>query len=144
MKNLSKKSAETLSRIESEFSNQRRLGLGQGRRYPQNLRNLALSALDHGQKLDRVAVAAGVTSQSLINWRKLRYSGKTGTAPIHDPSKIRVSADPCVRELKLEENANALVSESAVIWVGNRVRLEIPVSALNAGFLRQLIEAGRE
>jgi hypothetical protein len=144
MKNLGKKNEEILSRIDREFSNQRRLSLGRGRRYPQKLRKLALSAVDHGQKIDHVAVAAGITSQSLINWRNLRFSDKTGTAPTLDPSKMRKSSDPCVRELILEENANASVSAFAVICEGNQVRLEIPISALNVGFLRQLIAAGRE
>src|SRR5258708_5655970 len=57
-----------LKRVELAFARHRRLNRGRAS-YSKPLRVLAVSAIESGITLGKVVQAAGVSQQSLINWR---------------------------------------------------------------------------
>ncbi len=73
---------KALNEIKRAFSHERQAGLNRGRGYSQKARELALSSVRAGQAPVRVAEAAGISSQSLINWRHERRKRTQGPLPV--------------------------------------------------------------
>ena len=62
--------SKVLREIRRRFSRRRSEGRGAGHAVPNELRELALSALRGGHTAGQIAQAAGISGQSVVNWRR--------------------------------------------------------------------------
>lgn len=127
-----------LSKVRLEFSNFRRSRHqgGKGNGYPKALQRLAVAALEQGGTPSEVSDAAGVTSESLRNWRRsIRGASCVGQAR---PVELQLLES---RELlsppippSPEKSISAPSSEAgamARIELRSGVGMVLPVSALS-------------
>ena len=108
-----------LAEVRLRFSKK---GRSAGRAYRADQRKLALRALDAGRSVGAVAAAAGVSRQSVLNWKKC-IAGQAA------PVELQVVAEP---PTAISENimARVLLRSGAV--------LEIPLARLDARLLALL------
>jgi hypothetical protein len=124
-----------LKEIGREFSKfRRRHRGGKGSGYPKALRELALSGLAQGSSPSEVSEAAGVTGESLRNWRR-----SDRRVPLPGPVrpvelKVVESRGPVPTEIPASrEESIALTPPEPIARISLRsgVQMALPVSALS-------------
>jgi len=124
--------SKALREIQREFSRRRRVKPGlRLTPVPSTLRRLALSALKRGHAPSEVAVAAGISRQSLANWE--RQAGKA--ARLERPVRLKL-----VEERVSAAAAPKMPESGAMARVALRsgVTVELPVSSLEPKWLLAL------
>jgi hypothetical protein len=132
-----------LKQIRLGFSRLRRDQPGKWSGYPEALKVLTLSAIEQGYSFSEVAYAAGVSEESIRNWRK------SDATPPPIPEKIRPlelkvvkshEAFPSSIPRSPENNASIPAPEAiARIELRSGVRMTIPASALSDRLVRLLM-----
>lgn len=137
-----------LTEIRQVFSDFRRSNRGgKGRGYPKALRMLAVSALKQGVSPSEVSEAAGVTSESLRNWRRLApEQGAFAASQIVRPVELTLleSREPlpapppasAVKDITPPSRRGPI----ARIKLRSGVRMSLPVSALSERLISLLME----
>lgn len=130
MRTMNRKTA-VLKEIKREFSNFRSCHQGgNGGGYPQALRELALSGLKQGSAPHDVSEAAGVTVESLRNWRRGAQGGSVTEPALPVELKLVESREP----LPAEAPASPFIAPPeaiARISLRSGVQMTLPVSALS-------------
>lgn len=118
-----------LKRVELAFARYRRRSDGR-RSYPDQLKELAMSAVAAGVTPEAVARAAGVSSQSVSNWHRAGLVSET-------PCELKIvgsrNSQPDDRS---EAMANALAAARIVLRSG--VTIELPIGALTGAMIEVL------
>jgi transposase-like protein len=127
-------SKEILSKIRVVFSERRR-DQSHKRWYPKALKDLAVSALEHGHAQSEVARAAGVSEGSIRNWRKSKKVERR-SFPLDKqkrPLELKlIEGREVVPAPSLESGISNAPSEAiARIEFRSGVRIALPVSALS-------------
>lgn len=130
-----------LGDIREEFAGFRRSHQGgKGRGYPQALRDLAVSAMRQGSSPREVSEAAGVTCESLRNWRKSspgrepRVADEQSARPVElTLLESRESRPPFAAiSVSPEKDVLRVLPEPlARIRFASGTRMTLPVSALS-------------
>lgn len=129
--------ARILKKIALKFSHHRRRNNGR-RSYPPTLRNLVLSAVDVGASAESVAKAAGISPQSVGNWRT--------TSPVVAPQELKVVTTRKARRASPTDSAVAAATDdpSARIVLCSGAVIELPVAALTASLIVVLNGGGEK
>jgi transposase-like protein len=135
MQNRTNRKSAVLKEIKREFSAFRRGRQGRkGNGYPRGLRDLAVSGLEQGSSSSEVSEAAGVSGESLRNWR--RDAQRAGVGSPTQPVELELVESketlPGEGPLPCEAGASLAHSEAiARIHFRSGVQMALPVSALS-------------
>ena len=120
-----------LETVREGFARFRRERRGSRDRFPDEVRRLALAAVEAGLPRGQVADAAGIERSALGRWQLELQGDKRPTG---------------VRELRIVKGredqqapADTAASGVAVVRIGRQVAIELPVASLTASFLRTLV-----
>lgn len=130
MRSTTNQKIAVLREIRREFSSFRRCHQGgRGSGYPKALRALALSGLNQGNSPFEVSEAAGVTSESLRNWRS---SEGTSVAEPARPMELNLVEKREPLSTAVPASSSFTPPEAiARISLRSGVQLALPVSALS-------------
>ena len=131
--------SQILKKISLDFSRHRRRRRGRSW-YPASLKDLALRAVNVGITPGQVARAAGVSPQSMSNWRG------AGVEAAEAPRELKVIAAETEEPLLSSRASGAMlgnVANWARIELRTGIRIEIPVSALSGPMLAALMGGGK-
>lgn len=98
----------------------------EGRRIPKQLRSLALTALREGHTPGAIAQAAGVSRQTVVNWK--RASVAELTDPVPTPVELKVIDAP-------DQAGRAGETAAARITLCSGVTVELPAVLLDVRWL---------
>ena len=126
MKKQSVTDPRLLIELERSFSQFRSKMTGDLPRYPADLKELAVAAIDSGHSRVAVAKASKVSLISLTDWRKQK-------------SKSAIRVDKPRELVVVDESKTCLVlSYSAQIHFPSGIRMEVAVDAMTSSFISKL------
>jgi hypothetical protein len=123
--------SDLLTTVRDGFARWRAQRRGSRDRFPDEVRRLALAAVEAGHPRGQVATAAGIERGALARWQREAQSTR--------PSGARE-----LRIVKHRDEAPAVSTASgvAVVRLGPGVAIEVPLAALTDSLVRMLVAAG--